>query len=377
MSSMIKYFVKRKLKEDPLWQNIRIIFSGHEVPGEGEHKIIAYIRAMKMQRGYNPNTRHVMYGLDADLVMLSLLSHEPHFSLLREVVDFNSFRRKKNDTKTLTKQIHHDAWQLLHISTVRHYLDCEMRSRGLADQLAKQFGYSVERVIDDFILLCIFVGNDFLPHLPSLDINESAIDFMFQIYCEELVKSDGYLTDQGTINIGMLERVFIRLGEREEDVFMHRANDIQQMNRRNQGRRGRGPKRPQVEAPDWLVAGSGDSSIEGENGIFKRAYYSEKFGINTTTEGTKEDQEVHQIVVKSYLAGLEWVLRYYYSGVCSWNWFYPFHYAPMASDMVNLQTLHQSVRFEQGTPFKPFEQLLGCLPPRSMNFLPKSYQLLM
>ena len=84
-----------------------------------------------------------------------------------------------------------------------------------------------------------------------------------------------------------------------------------------------------------------------------------------------------QYPVKSYLAGLEWVLRYYYSGVCSWNWFYPFHYAPMASDMVNLQTLHQSVRFEQGTPFKPFEQLLGCLPPRSMNFLPKSYLLLL
>jgi 5'-3' exoribonuclease 1 len=102
MSSMIKYFIKRKLKEDPLWQNMRVIFSGHEVPGEGEHKIIAYIRSMKSQRGYNPNTRHVMYGLDADLVMLSLLSHEPHFSLLREVVDFNSFRRKKNDTKTLT-----------------------------------------------------------------------------------------------------------------------------------------------------------------------------------------------------------------------------------------------------------------------------------
>jgi 5'-3' exoribonuclease 1 len=78
---------------------------------------------------------------------------------------------------------------------VRQYLDAEMRSRHLATKIS--FSYSVERVIDDFILLCIFVGNDFLPHLPSLDIAESAIDFMFQIYCEELVKSDGYLTDQG------------------------------------------------------------------------------------------------------------------------------------------------------------------------------------
>ena len=56
---------------------------------------------MKMQRGYDPNTRHVMYGLDADLVMLALVSHDPHFSLLREVVDFNSFRKKgKLDQRT-------------------------------------------------------------------------------------------------------------------------------------------------------------------------------------------------------------------------------------------------------------------------------------
>jgi 5'-3' exoribonuclease 1 len=100
VSQYMQYFVRKKLKEDPLWQRMEVVYSGHDVPGEGEHKIVQYIRAAKLDPAYDPNTRHCMAGLDADLIMLGLATHEPHFSLLREQVDFNSFRKEAFATKT-------------------------------------------------------------------------------------------------------------------------------------------------------------------------------------------------------------------------------------------------------------------------------------
>lgn len=73
--------------------------------------------------------------------------------------------------------------------------------------------------------------------------------------------------------------------------------------------------------------------------------------------------------------GLVWVLIYYHKGCGSWTWYYPYLYAPLASDLVNLKDI--KINFVRGVPFTPLLQLLSVLPPQSGKFLPSSYEELM
>jgi 5'-3' exoribonuclease 2 len=73
------------------------------------------------------------------------------------------------------------------------------------------------------------------------------------------------------------------------------------------------------------------------------------------------DIEFKQMIKKSYIEGINWVFAYYYNGCVSWEWYYPFHYAPFASDLNNISDLE--INFNMGEPFRPVEQLLAVLPP--------------
>jgi len=197
LTAHLKYFINKKVSEDVDWQGVEVVLSGHEVPGEGEHKIMEYIRLAKAQPSYDPNVRHCLYGLDADLIMLGLLSHDPHFCLLREEVTFG-----RQNKAAKSKELEHQNFYLMHLSVVREYLEYEFQELGKPGVLS--FPFDMERIIDDFILLAFFVGNDFLPNLPGLHINEGALSLQFKLYKEILPKAGGYINEHGIINLKRL-----------------------------------------------------------------------------------------------------------------------------------------------------------------------------
>lgn len=211
LTRQLKYFINKKISEDADWQGVEIILSGHEVPGEGEHKIMEYIRLAKAQPDYDPNIRHCLYGLDADLIMLGLLSHDPHFCLLREEVTFGRQNQKKS------KELEHQNFYLMHLCIVREYLELEFQE--LKEPSILSFPFDMEHIIDDFILMAFFVGNDFLPNLPNLHINEGALALMFKVYKSVLPKARGYINELGVINLDRLALLLEELGDIEYRFF--------------------------------------------------------------------------------------------------------------------------------------------------------------
>jgi 5'-3' exoribonuclease 1 len=109
----------------------------------------------------------------------------------------------------------------LHISLLREYLDLEFNS--LASILP--FPYDLERIIDDFVLIAVFIGNDFLPHLPDLHIHENALERLFEIYRDVLPRAGGYLNEAGKIHRGRLQLVLDELSTYEVEVFEKEDSD--------------------------------------------------------------------------------------------------------------------------------------------------------
>jgi 5'-3' exoribonuclease 2 len=461
LSRCLQYYIHDRLNNNPGWKNVKVILSDANVPGEGEHKIMDYIRKQRAQPDHDPNTQHVLCGADADLIMLGLATHEPNFTIIREEFLPNKPRpceictqigHEMKDCTGLEVEFNTQAevqfgketqFIFVRLNVLKEYLSRELDMPNLP------FPYEFERVIDDWVFMCFFVGNDFLPHLPSLEIRENAIDRLIQLYKKCVYKTGGYLTDSGDVALERVEMIMRDLGHVEDVIFQDRQRKEEQFKARNKRMKlekerqqrpnfnmihnsqfaptplGRGILPAAVVNPKEEIlriskqamgmhtdaqAGGKNSAFEsmlhpnssgggnqGNRGVkrkaedegkpaeeeddqahdevrlwedgFKDRYYESKFDV------TPDNLQFRYSVALQYVKGLCWVLQYYYQGCASWEWYFPYHYAPFASDFINIKGL--SKKFTKGTPFKPLEQLMGVFPAASRQHVPLPFAKLM
>src|SRR5271170_2796016 len=282
LARSVRYWVQWKLNTDPAWEQLKVVISDASVPGEGEHKIMQFVRSQRSDPEYDPNTSHVMYGLDADLIMLGIATHEPHFRVLREDVNIRDAKAKTcnlcgqkghyadncrgnakekqgdYDEKGTPEELKPFIW--LHVPILREYLGAEMFVPG------QPFRFDLERALDDWVFMCFFVGNDFLPHLPALEIRENGIDTLTAIWKDNLPHMGGYVTKDGHVDLERAQFIMNGLAKQEDAIF-RRRKEVDDKRERNQKRRkqenqardqvreSREAKRRRSE-PDYSIGGS-------------------------------------------------------------------------------------------------------------------------
>uniref|UniRef100_T1J5Z8 5'-3' exoribonuclease n=1 Tax=Strigamia maritima TaxID=126957 RepID=T1J5Z8_STRMM len=418
LAQCLHYYIHDRMNTEPGWRNIKVILSDANVPGEGEHKIMDYIRRQRGNPDHDPNTSHCLCGADADLIMLGLATHEPNFTIIRE-----EFKPNKPRSCDLCGQIGHE---------MKDCTGLAKEKQGEFDELSAPIACET-----DFIFLRLNVLREYL----EKELTMHQLPFPFDL--------EGYLTDSGKVHLERVQLILTDLGEVEDEIFKNRQEQELAFQRRQKDKKKR--LKMQRDRPAWTPrgqfaptpigntpnavanprqeayqmrmqgmqsegrdsgnhaaandlkaqlksAGSAEDSAASLSGGIKRKwehsnldsdeeeqpldevrlwedgwkdrYYENKFDVRS------DNIKFRQEVAAEYCRGLCWVLKYYYQGCASWTWFFPYHYAPFASDFINIGDLN--IEFDNKTqPFKPLEQLMGVFPAASKQHIPEPWGELM
>lgn len=316
----IDWYITKRINESKKWRDIEVVYSSQAVPGEGEQKAIQYIR----KYGLNKES-YCIHGLDADIIMLALGTHKEKFYILREELYDNNI-----------------DFLCVNVGNARDKISELMRWDSSSD-----YTFDKRIAINDFIFLCFMVGNDFLPHIPSIEIIEDGIELIFEIY-KNVGEKYGHITEllEGDIKFipHSLSKYLEIIGDYEENNFTIKA-----------GKKG-------SYFPDILIETCTDES--GEHITFdiekyKELYMKTHFNIDT------------EVLCHQYLEGMQWVITYYTKEVPNWKWYFPHHYAPPASILCQHCKTFKFPKYSMTKPSSPFVQLLSVLPPSSSYLIPK------
>ena len=368
-------------EELPVIWTQKIIYSSHLVPGEGEHKIMDLMRAGEYVQG---GGQHLIYGADADLIMLSSLSP------LSDVV----IMREDQESEITINENYTGDIEYVHIDEFKAIISDLMGGNQTA--------------INDFVLITYFFGNDFLPKSPCFKDAKLSIKVLMDTYNKinlplttpsddeggsqiiwenfrsyliqlekseklllDIVAGDPYSTGENINRLSIFQNSVTDVGNRKKFDFM-------------QGR------------SDWYENALGAKKLDdSEDLIYK---LTQKHLYSTITE----EQLVKMVI--DYLVGFSWVYQYYTHGVYGIDqfWMYEYYHTPLLSNISTVvmqiapddirqqadvvypiiqstgeSTLGQNVSDTDFQPIHVIFQMLAIIPPTLQDLLPEEIRPLM
>jgi len=345
--------------------NLNIIYSSYLTPGEGEHKLLQYINN-------NINLSYVIYGLDADLIFLSLTTHSSNIFLLRESNEINKF-----NTEDILNYVNIEILRELIVSTIKKYIIKEIN---ILPELNNNLDFSHwvnnidnNQLINDFICICYLLGNDFIPHIPSLEIYDNGIETLIINYAKIYIElnllntqnnnNTGIIQKECNINYIFFKKIINNLSLEEEYILKKNYN------KKYKQCYDTDPYQKELFKIENIQFKINDPVKLGSDNHneWRLRYYKHYWNINNN-----EIEEFSKELVKQYLIGIKWISLYYFDKCPSWNWYYPYNNPPFISDIDKYMNLFDfnNYNFELGKPLKPFIQLLIVLPYSSNYLLP-------
>jgi 5'-3' exonuclease len=330
-------------KKRTMKYHLNIVYSGFTVPGEGEHKMFQLFRDEIYTKKYASEGTTVVYGMDADLVILSVLSSFENIYMVRE-------EEKQN--------------QVIFIDELRKSLINMLEFEGSRDNLTYK----------DFAILVSFAGNDFLPRFPFFNDTDRMIRFVFDIY----MKLGKHLVDDNNnIRFDNFKMFLKMVDERDHELY----EEVYKMK----------IQIPLREIKTCCYYKS-DFFIIDKN-KFRKSWYMKEFSpenidlfqlvtpsiLPKNTE-IYEDEDIMNMC-EGYLSCLQWNLFYYIQGDEYINkmFFYKYKHTPMVSDIVkylhmndNTKVLINACKKEELT-ITPIHQLLMVIPQASLDLIPFKY----
>lgn len=396
-------FMDKLMKALLIWTNNfkydgEIVFSSSYTPGEGEHKLLQYLKNIEL----TSTDVTVIYGLDADLLFLALSSGKHNLYLMRETSQMEIEKSKSRNQSNQSNLTNSDDFSYLSIEILSEIIIQEMLQRLSSDRM-----WDRSKLINDFIFLCYFCGNDFLPHIPSLSIKppnrkiKNGIEIVVNTYTDSMLDINSnsliptkYLIQIKSSNkqkITICKELFLNILEALANSEAEYFNDMFKYKRRIMNTIATDPY--EIEKYNFeenIIENYYDPIKLGDPRLslnqMKISYYKHYFNVNVCPSDFT-DKSLN-IIMEQYVQGLVWTLYYYYDKCKDYEWFYEHHHGPFISDLYNyIKSNIDSLSFYEQlyaingiwfeNQIKPLQQLMMVLPHESSYLVPSSYRNLM